>query len=124
MNLTPFVINSVGSILSKTALAAVVFVVLSAISYLTASSWGMYLVAIPIVVPLAQALGANVFLTIAAVTSAGAFGSQASFYSDVTVLTATSTECNNMELSFAALPFNMVAWLAATVAFWVCGFYF
>lgn len=109
MGLTPFVIDAVSGVLSKGMLPLVIFLVLAFISYTTASSWGVYAVAIPIVVPLAQALDANMWATLAAVISAGAFGSHASFYSDVTILTATSTECNNMELSFAALPYNLIA---------------
>ena len=109
MGLTPFVIEGVSGVLSKGMLPLVIFLVLAFISYTTASSWGVYAVAIPIVVPLAQELDANMWATLAAVISAGAFGSHSSFYSDVTVLTATSTECNNMELSFAALPYNLIA---------------
>lgn len=122
MGLTPYVIESVKPVLSKGLLPMVVFLSLSFISYTTASSWGLYAVAIPIVVPLAQALGANVWLSLAAVVSSGAFGSQASFYSDVTILTATSTECNNMELSFSALPYNLLALLVSALLFLGCGY--
>lgn len=122
MGLTPYVIESVRPFVSKGLLPLVVFLSLAFISYTTASSWGMYAVAIPIVVPLAQALGANVWLSVAAVVSAGAFGSQASFFSDVTVLTASSTECNNMEVSYSALPYNLLALLLACLGFLVCGF--
>jgi tetracycline resistance efflux pump len=122
MGLTPYVIASVTPYLSKAVLAAVVFVTLAAISYTTASSWGMYAVALPIVVPLAQSMGANVWLAVAAVVSAGGFGSQASFYSDVTVLTATSTECDNVELSMSQLPYNLTAAAIAALLFLVVGF--
>jgi len=121
MGLTQYVIASVQPVLSKMLLPAVVFLALSFISYTTASSWGMYAVAIPIVVPLAQSMGANIWAAVAAVICAGAFGSQASFYSDVTILTASSTECNNMEVSFSALPYNLLALLLATVAFLAVG---
>lgn len=124
MGLTPYVIQSVQPVLTKEFLAGAVFASLSFISYTTASSWGMYAVAIPIVVPLAQAMGANVWLSLAAVVSAGAFGSQASFFSDVTILTATSTECNNMELSYAQLPYNLISWGAALVMFLGAGYFF
>jgi tetracycline resistance efflux pump len=117
MGLTPYVIEAVKPVLSKGLLPMVVFLALSFISYTTASSWGLYAVAIPIIVPLAQVLGANVWLSLAAVISSGAFGSQASFYSDVTVLTATSTQCNNMEVSFSALPYNLLALALAALAF-------
>ncbi len=122
MGLTQFVIESVKNILNKELLAAVVFVFLGLISYSTSSSWGLYVVALPIVIPLANAYNANVWMVCAAVFSAGAFGSNASFYSDVTVLTSSSTECNNMEHSFSQLPYAALSALLATVAFLVCGY--
>jgi tetracycline resistance efflux pump len=122
MGLTPYVIASVQPYLSKAVLAAVIFVALSLISYLTASSWGLYLVAIPIVVPLAQSLGANVFLSLGAVISAGVVGSQSSFYSDAAVLTSASTECDGMEMFLTALPFNLLSIIISTILFLIVGF--
>ena len=124
MGLTPYVIESVKPFLSKGLLPVVVFLALSFISYTTASSWGLYAVAIPIVVPLAQAIGANVWLSLAAVFSSGGFGSQASFFSDVTVLTSNSTECPNVQLSFAQFPYSIISLIVAALLFLVCGFYF
>jgi tetracycline resistance efflux pump len=124
MGLTQFVIESVKPHLSKGLLPMALFLSLSFISYTTASSWGLYAVAIPIIIPLTQALGGNVWVSLAAVISSGAFGSHSSFYSDVTVLTSSSTECNNMELSLAALPFNLVSMAIAALLFLGCGFYF
>ena len=124
MGLTPYVIESVKPFLSKGMLPVVVFLALSFISYTTASSWGLYAVAIPIVIPLAQAIGANVWLSLAAVFSSGGFGSQASFFSDVTVLTSNSTECPNVQLSFAQFPYSIISLIIAALLFLVCGFYF
>jgi tetracycline resistance efflux pump len=123
MELTPYVISSLQPYLSKTVLAAVIFVALSLISYLTAASWGLYLVAIPIVVPLAQSLGANVFLSLGAVFSAGVVGSQSSFYSDASVLTASSTECDGMEMFLTALPYNLLSITIATIFFLIAGYF-
>jgi Na+/H+ antiporter NhaC len=124
MGLTPYVIESVKPVLSKNLLPMIVFLALSFISYTTASSWGLYAVALPIVVPLAQAVGADVWLSAAAVFSSGAFGSQASFFSDVTVLTSNSTECSNVRLSFAQFPYSLMAVAIAAVLFLFCGFCF
>lgn len=121
MKLTPFVIEIATPYLNKAILPMLVFLVLSFISYSTASSWGLYAVAIPIVFPLAQAVGANVWLSMAAVFSCGGFGSQASFFSDATILTAQSTETDNMEISFAALPYNLFAVALSALAFWIAG---
>jgi Na+/H+ antiporter NhaC len=122
MGLTTYVIESVKPILSKGFLPVVVFLILSFISYTTASSWGLYAVAIPIIVPLTQAVGANIWLSLAAVICTGAFGSHASFFSDVTVLTSESTECDNMKVSFAALPYNLVALVLSSLLFLGFGF--
>jgi len=122
LGLTPYVITSVKPFLSKEVLAAAVFVTLSFISYTTASSWGMYAVALPIVLPLAQALGADVWLAAGAVISAGAFGSQASFYSDVSVLTAASTESDSMENNLTSMPYNVLALGLSAVLFLIFGF--
>jgi Na+/H+ antiporter NhaC len=123
MGLTPYVIASVQPVLSKTFLPMVIFLTLSFIAYSTASSWGLYAVAIPIVVPLAYALGANMYLTLAAVTCAGAFGSQASFYSDVVVLTSNSTECDTVEWVLAQLPYNLISLIGGALMFLLAGFY-
>jgi tetracycline resistance efflux pump len=123
MGLTIYVIESAKPFLSKAILPMIVFLVLSFISYTTASSWGLYAVAIPIIVPLAQAVGANVWLSLAAVFSCGGFGSHASFFSDATVLTAESTECNNMKISYAMLPYNLIALAVSSLLFLLFGYF-
>ncbi len=122
MGLTEYVIESMRGVVSKEILPALVFVSLGLIAFSTASSWGLYAIAIPIVVPLAQALGANVWLTLAAVISTGAMGSHACFFSDDNVLTASSTECNNMEHAFSQFPYALLATVLATASFLVAGF--
>lgn len=54
MGLTTYVINSVKPIITKELLPVVVFIALSFIAYTTGSSWGMYAIALPIVIPLAN----------------------------------------------------------------------
>lgn len=124
MGLTPYVINATQPYLSKELLPMIVFLVLSFISYSTASSWALYAVAIPIVVPLALSLGANVYVTLAALFSCGAFGSHASFFSDVTILTAASTESDNIENSFSSLPYSLLAVGISAILFLISGIYF
>ena len=121
MGLTAYVIEGIKPIVSKEYLAAVVFVALAFISYTTASSWGLYLVAIPIVVPLANVLGANVWLCLGAVISSGAMGSNASLYSDCTILTSNSCEVNPVKHSMSQLPYALLSAGLATVLYVVMG---
>jgi Na+/H+ antiporter NhaC len=65
MGLTEYVLHDSNPACKKAMLPFVVFVSLSVISVTTGSSWGLYAVAIPLVVPLAQQLGAMYCLTVA-----------------------------------------------------------
>lgn len=95
---------------------------ISLICYTTGSSWGVYAVVIPIVIPLAQSLGAHVLMSIGAVISAGVFSSNACFYSDATILTSQSIEINNLEHSFSQLPYALTALALSVVIYVILGY--
>lgn len=122
MGLTQYVLHSVSPYVSKQMLPLLVFVSLSAISVTTGSSWGLYAVAIPLVVPLAQQMGSNVLVNCGAVVSAGVFGANACLYSDATVLTAQSTECSNLENGLAQLPYAFLSFGLACVTYLIFGY--
>ncbi|HWB26406.1 MAG TPA: Na+/H+ antiporter NhaC family protein [Chitinophagaceae bacterium] len=122
MGLTQYVLNGVSPYVSRQLLPVIVFVSLSLISVTTGSSWGLYAIAIPLVVPLAISLHSNVLLNCGAVISAGVFGANACLYSDATVLTAQSTECNNMEHGLSQLPYAFIAFGLSAVSYLVMGY--
>lgn len=122
MGLTQYVINSVTPYVSKALLPLLIFISLSLISFTTGSSWGLYVVAIPIVIPLAQSIGSNVLLNIGAIISAGVFGANACLYSDATVLTSQSCETNNMQHGLSQLPYALSAWGVTCVVYLIMGF--
>lgn len=121
MGMTQYVIESVQGTVPKEYLAAVIFLTLGIIAFATGSSWGIYAIAIPLVVPLATALGANIWLVLGAVISAGTLGAHACFYSDATVLTAIGTECNNVQHALSQLPYAIISSILALVLFTVFG---
>ncbi|SDH24185.1 Na+/H+ antiporter family protein [Pseudomonas benzenivorans] len=90
-------------------LPALVFLAMAALAFATGSSWGIYVVTIPIVMPLANSLDANIPLVIGAMLSASAFGSQACFYSDSTVLAAQGAGCNLISHALTQLPYTLIA---------------
>ena len=85
MGLSEYVINLCVPYMNAKTLAAIIFVVIAVLTFVTSSFWGIEAVAVSIVVPLAIALDANVLLALGAVVSGGVFGSHACFYSDATV---------------------------------------
>ena len=70
LGMTPYVMESVIPYLNKELFAAVIFVVMAAIVFATSSAWGMFVISLPIVVPLANGVGASMPLVIGALMSA------------------------------------------------------
>jgi tetracycline resistance efflux pump len=112
--LPQYVIENLTPYMNATMLPALVFVAMALLSFATGSSWGIFAVSIPIVMPLANAVNADIPLVIGALLSAASFGSQACFYSDSTVLAAQGSGCNLISHAVTQLPYCLIA---ATLAF-------
>ncbi|MEM0953762.1 MAG: Na+/H+ antiporter NhaC family protein [Pseudomonadota bacterium] len=104
-----FVIESVTPFMTPTNLPLIVFITMAMISFATGSSWGVFAIAIPIVLPLAASVGVSAPLAIGALISASAFGSHACFYSDATVLAAQGSGCGVMEHALTQIPYAVIA---------------
>ncbi len=99
----------------------VVFITFGITEFIMGISWGMYIIALPIVIPLAAQLGANPFIAVGAVCSAGVWGSHICFYSDATILTSAACGCDNFRHAITQLPFGMVAMAFSLIAFFTVG---
>ncbi len=121
LGLTNYVIESVKPIMSGALLPVVTFIALSLVTFATGTFWGVYAVALPIVIPLAQAMDVSLPLAIGAVISSGAFGSHSCFYGDATVLSATGSGCSAMDHALTQLPYAILSAIIAAAAFLVAG---
>lgn len=122
LGLVPFLLETVSPFLSPQLFPAMIFLVFGLISFSVGTSWSLYVVAMPIVIPLAKAVGANQPLAMAALIAAGTVGAHCCFYSDQTILTASACGCHNYNLVLAQLPFAAIAAIGSLVAFSLCGF--
>lgn len=122
MGLTEYVIDSVKPYISPQLLPVIIFISMGVIATLTASNWGLYAVAIPIIIPLSVATGAHTWLCLAALVSAGGLGSQLCFYSDTSVLTTTSAEVHPIEMMWTQLPYVGIAAGISSILFIVTGY--
>ncbi len=117
--LPQYVVESLAPLMSAQALPVLVFVSMAALAFATGSSWGIFAVTIPIVVPMAEALAVDMPLVIGALLSASAFGSQACFYSDSTVLAAQGAGCHVIDHAVTQLPYALMAATLAALGFWL-----
>ena len=122
LGLTEYLIDLAAPLLSAWAFPAISFLLLSVLAFVTGSNWGMSAVVIPILIPMAQVLGANVTLTMAAIISGGVFGSHACFYTDATILSSNAARIENMEHALSQWPYVFIAALFSTILFLVFGF--
>ena len=120
---TKQVIDSVLPFMSPQTMPVLVFLVLTATEFITGTNWGMYIIALPIVIPLSQVLGAHTLLSICAVLSAGVFGSHICFYSDATILSSAASGCSNFAHATSQLPYGSIAVLFSRSRFFGGGNY-
>ncbi|MGI9176657.1 MAG: Na+/H+ antiporter NhaC family protein [Pirellulales bacterium] len=121
LGLTRLVVTGLAPLVAPAALPAVAFLALSLVTFATGSFWGTYAVALPIIVPLAHQLGADLPVTLGAVVSAGGFGSHACFFGDTTVLSSQASGCDSRAHAVSQLPYVLLAAALSTVAYGICG---
>lgn len=122
LGMTQYVIETVAPYMDKATYPAIVFVVLALIVFGTASSWGVFIIAIPIVIPIALHLDVYMPLVIGALLSASSFGSHACFFSDSSVLAAQGAGCSPMAHAFTQFPYALLGAVLAFAAFLVLGY--
>lgn len=100
----------------------IVFIIFGITEFVMGLVWSLYIVAFPIVIPIAMTIGADPILTIAAVCSAGVWGSNTCFYVDCTILSAQATGITPFRHGITQLPYALVAVSLSAICFLVCGF--
>ncbi|WP_455757582.1 Na+/H+ antiporter NhaC family protein [Sulfurimonas sp.] len=108
--------------LSIYLLAGVVFLLSSLIAFSTGTSWGTFSIMIPVAVPMAVAMDANVALCIGAVISGGVFGDHCSPISDTTIISSMAADCEVIEHVRTQLPYALISGFVALILFTVFSF--
>ena len=109
LGLATYVIENIAPLMTPLMFPALTFLAMALISFATGSSWGVFAIAIPIILPLAETVGVSIPLAIGALVSASAFGSHACFYSDATVLAAQGSGCDVMDHALTQIPYALIA---------------
>jgi len=123
LGMTPYIIDTLTPYLSKEMLPALVFAAMAAVVFATGSSWGVFVVSLPIVIPMALAMDMSMPLTVGALLSASAFGSHACFFSDSTVLSAQGSGCTPMQHGLTQIPYALLGAAFAFAGFIMLGFW-
>ena len=103
-------------------LAGAIFLLSSLIAFSTGTSWGTFSIMIPVAVPMAVAMDANIALAIGAVISGGVFGDHCSPISDTTIISSMASDCEVVEHVNTQLPYALFSGLVALVLFIILSF--
>lgn len=117
-----FVIDSVQPFMSAALLPAITFLVVAALNFTTGSVWGIPAIVVPIILPLAVSIDANLLVVMGAVVSGATLGSHACFYSDATVLTSSCCQMENMDHALSQFPYALTAAGIALAGYLACGY--
>jgi Na+/H+ antiporter NhaC len=122
LGLTEWVIDNVKPLMSPALLPVIAFIVVGALAFATGSFWGVAAISFPIILPLAQSMDVDIFLTVGVIAGATAFGSHACFYSDAVTVTAAATGIRNIDYAKTALPLIAVAVGLSIIGYTILGF--
>ncbi|MGL4484704.1 MAG: Na+/H+ antiporter NhaC family protein [Anaerovoracaceae bacterium] len=122
LGLAEYVISFTEPIMKGVFLPAVVFVVCAIYAYATGCFWDLAIIILPIVIPLANAVGVDPILASAAVFSGAAFGSNTCLYGDGVILCAQGAGIKPINLMLATLPYAAISGGIAIILYLIFGF--
>ncbi|MGP4904717.1 Na+/H+ antiporter NhaC family protein [Psychrobacter faecalis] len=122
LGMTTYVIEAITPYMTIVIFPAVIFAVMAFLTFATSSSWGLYILAMPIVFPISLALGVSTPLMIGALLSASSFGSHACFFSDSSLLASQGAGCSPMQHAFSQFPYAMLGAVLSIVTFLGLGY--
>jgi Na+/H+ antiporter NhaC len=127
MGTAQYIISVTESWMSPVMLPLLMFLVSAVVSFATGTSWGTYAIMVPIALPLAYQMSADVMSTLvvasfAAVAGGGVFGDHVSPLSDTTVLSSLGAACDHIDHVETQLPYALVVAAVASVLYLLVGF--
>lgn len=121
LGMSSYIIGKVAPLMSGNMLPLVIFLVSTLMTFALANAWSVSAIMVPLVVPLALAINANLSVAIAAIFSGSVFGTQLCFYSDNAILISKATGVPPMEHVKTQLPFALCTGVLTCAAYWIYG---
>lgn len=107
--------------LSPDLVPVIIFLAACFIAFSTGTSWGTFAIMIAVGVPMAETLGANPYITIAAALGGGVFGDHCSPISDTTIISSMASASDHIDHVKTQLPYALIAGVIAAVIYLVLG---
>lgn len=120
--MSDFVVSVLKPILHGALLPAIVFAFCSVYSFFGGGFWDMSMIFMPIVVPLATALGVDPLLPCAALVCASVAGSNTYVCGDAVMITSRALDIKPYYQMLGTLPYAAISYVLSILCFVVVGF--
>lgn len=121
LDLGKYIARLVSENFSPKIMPLLIFITTGLMAFSTGSSWGAFAIMIPIIVPIAAAIGSPVHILLGAMLSGAIFGDHSSIMSDSTVLASSFSGCEIIDHFQTQLPYALIAAAGAGVLFLILG---
>lgn len=98
-----------------------IFLAACFIAFSTGTSWGTFAIMIAIGIPVAQTMGANLYLTIGAALGGGVFGDHCSPISDTTIISSMASASDHIDHVKTQLPYALTAGGISAILYLIAG---
>ena len=119
----PYLAGLIGDSLNPAYFPIAVFFFGAMMSFATGSSYGTFAILMATTLPVANILGADLVLTIAAILSGGLFGDHTSPISDTTVLASMGAGCPHIDHVSTQFPYAILTGIMTVMAFILIAIY-
>lgn len=120
---TDFIVGAVkNSNINISFLPLIVFCIFAVTEFLVTLNWTLWMIAMPVIVSLCAATGANPYITIGALLSAGIWGSTSCVISDAGMLTASTAHMDKVQHWRSVFPYTIIGLVITIIFYAVVGF--
>lgn len=120
--LMPMICLFVGMVGSDSNIMIGILLAVGAAAFFAASFWMLIVLTFPVFIPLAQSMGIDPSLVIAAIMSGVALGSQSCIFSDAVFMVASGTGVTNDDQFRTIFPYVAIGATVAGILFLIAGF--
>lgn len=117
-----YIANLSSDFMTSEFVPAVVFATSAFVAFSTGTSFGTFALMIPLAVPLANSLDANLPLAVSAVLGGGVFGDHCSPISDTTMVASMATACDHIDHVSTQLPYALLSAGLSLILYIIFGF--
>lgn len=111
----------VGASISPKLLPVAIYVLFCLSECIMSLNWGLLLIAFPMLLPVATSIGANPYLTAAAMISAGCFGCNMCYICDYTMLTSSVFGLKPAHHADTCVPYSVLFAVISGILFLIAG---